>query len=483
MTPPPVKKSKLGRNFAFILLLFFICTLIALPDTFSLRTWGLPLDFDKKQLDFTLGEKTYSSALPLKRGLDIAGGVQLTLQAQMDGIASEDQLDALQAATEVVRSRVDAYGLAEPLIQTAVSGDDHRIIVELPGLTDIDQALSLIGTTALMDFRLQDASKAAAILATQASGSADDVLTQYLSYLDSFVATDLTGTMLKKATPTFDGQTNQPVIGLQFTPEGRELFAQITQEHTGEVLGIFIDGWPVTTPTINTPILDGNAIITGAFNIKETQELAVQLNSGALPVPLNVLSQSQIGASLGDDSVQASIFAGVVGLALVCLFMILTYGPQGLIADLGLVVYAVITLALYKVMGVTLTLPSIAALLISIGMAVDANILIFSRFKEELVLGKPFARARELSFGRAWDSIRDANTITIMTALILINPFEFSFLNSSGTIRGFGITLLLGVVIGLFTGIVVTRTLMRIFLTEKMVKLPLSAKQKGADAD
>jgi preprotein translocase subunit SecD len=478
MSVPPVKSPKLVRNFTFILVLFFTCVLLALPETFSLRAWGFPLDFDKHQLDFTLGDKTYSLALPLKQGLDIAGGVQLTLKAEMAAVAPEDRLDALQAATEVVRSRVDAYGLSEPLIQTAVSGDDYRLLVELPGMSDIDQALSLIGTTAMMDFRLQDASKAA-LLAAQATDSAQDILTQYMDYLDSFTATDLTGTMLKKATPTFDGQTNQPVIGLQFTPEGRELFAQITKEHTGAVLGIFIDGWPVTAPTINTPILDGNAIITGSFTIKETQELAVQLNSGALPVPLTVLTQSQVGASLGDDSVRASVFAGVVGLGLVCLFMILTYGAQGLIADLGLVVYAVITLASYKVLGVTLTLPGIAALLIAIGMAVDANILIFSRFKEELALGRPFARARELSFGRAWDSIRDANTITIMMALILINPLDFSFLNSSGTIRGFGITLLLGVVTGLFTGIVVTRTLMRIFLTEKMVKIP--ALKKGSN--
>jgi preprotein translocase subunit SecD len=353
------------------------------------------------------------------------------------------------------------------MIQTAISGDSYRLIVEVPGLTDIDQALNLIGTTAMLDFRLQDASQAAQVPTLTADASLEAQLTQYIAMLDSFTVTGLQGSMLKKATATFDPQTNQPVISLQFSPEGTELFAQITREHTGSVLGIFIDDWPATLPVINTPILDGNAVISGNFTLADAQTLAVQLNSGALPVPLTILSQNQVGASLGSDSINSSIFAGIVGLFLVALFMIFNYGYQGFLGDISLIIYSIITIALYKIFGITLSLPSITALLLSMGMAVDSNILIFSRLREELHAGKTLDQAREQSFGRAWDSIRDANVITLSIAFILINPFNFAFLNSSGIIRGFGITLFLGVAVGLFTGIFVTRGLLRIFLRSK----------------
>ncbi|MBP9781142.1 SecD/SecF family protein translocase subunit, partial [Candidatus Woesebacteria bacterium] len=191
------------------------------------------------------------------------------------------------------------------------------------------------------------------------------------------------------------------------------------------------------------------------------------LNAGALPVPISVLEQRTIGASLGQEAVSRSIIAGLIGLGLVLVFMVLLYGWQGVIADMALVVYAVLTLAIYKVGGITLSLPGIAGLLLSIGMAVDANILIFERMKEELRRGKPHAIAMELGFGRAWDSIKDANAATILTALVLINPLSFSFLNSSGLVRGFGLTLLIGVVLGLFTGVLVTRTFVRLFLKAK----------------
>ena len=220
-------------------------------------------------------------------------------------------------------------------------------------------------------------------------------------------------------------------------------------------------------PVIQSSILTGQATITGGFAIEEAQQLSVQLNAGALPVPISVLELRTLGASLGEESVTKSIQAGVIGIGLVMLFMIMYYGMQGFVASVALVIYAIFTLALYKIIGITLTLPGIAGLILSIGMAVDANILIFERMKEELRKGKPFAHAMELGFGKAWDSIKDANIITIFTSLVLINPMEFSFLNTSGLVRGFGITLLIGVLLGLFTGVVVTRTLMRLFITER----------------
>ncbi len=463
-----LQKSKLVRSFIWILGLLVIASFIALPSQWQWQINGQTINFDKTILQPTIFGKTYNLDLPLKKGLDIAGGIQLILQADMTEIAEEDRLDALAAAVEVVRNRVDAYGVNEPTIQTAINGDDYRIIVEMPGVDNVDQALSVIGTTAMMDFRLQEASAGAEINALQNEATDEaGFFNWYIAYLDSFTKTELTGAMLKKATATYNQQTGQPVIALEFTPEGREIFAQITKDNIGDILGIFIDDSPVTAPSIESAIVDGQAIISGQFTSESSRQLAIQLNSGALPVPLTILQQKQVEASLGADSVNKSIFAGVVGLGLVCLFMILNYGKNGIIADIGLAIYAVLIIALYKILGITLTLPGLAALLLSIGMAVDANILVFSRFKEERLLGKSLGRARELAFGRAWDSIRDANTITIAIAIILINPLNFSFLNSSGMIRGFGITLLLGVITGLFTSIFVSRTLLRIWLREK----------------
>ncbi len=461
------KKSKIVRSFIWILGIFLVALVIALPSQFSWQVGKKTINFDKSRLQPTIFGKKYNLDLPLKKGLDIDGGVQLVMEAQMANIDEADRLEALKAAVEVIRSRVDAYGVGEPIIQTAVDGENHRIIVELPGVENVDQALSLIGTTALMQFKLQDASKAAQLATASAPTNQQEQIEQYFLFLDSFVETPLEGKMLKKATATLDPQTRLPVIALQFTPEGREVFAQITKNNIGQTLGIFIDGWPVTLPQINTPILDGNAIITGNFKLKESQELAVQLNSGALPVPIEILQQRQIGASLGADSVRKSIFAGVIGIMLVGLFMVFNYGTKGLIANFGLLIYAAIMIALYKIFGITVSLPSIAALLLSIGMAVDANILIFSRLQEELRAGKKLDQAREASFGKAWDSIRDANVITLMIAIILINPLNLSILNTSGMIRGFGLTLFLGVTTGLFTGVFVSRTLLRVFLSEK----------------
>lgn len=465
-----LKKSQLVRSFVWILGLLVIAGFIALPSKWEWHWREKTISFDKNILKPTVMGKEYSLDLPLKKGLDIAGGVQLLLEADMSKITATDRLDALAAAVEVVRNRIDAYGVSEPVIQTAINGEQYRIIVELPGVDNADQALSLIGKTALMDFRLQDATKAAQLAKNNEATNDAEYINQYMAYLDSFTKTDLTGSMLKKASATYNQQTGQPVIGLEFTEEGREIFARLTKENIGGVLGIFIDDMPVTAPKIESAIVDGNAIISGQFTRKSSQELAIQLNSGALPVPLSVLQQKEVGASLGADSINESMTAGIIGLILVCLFMVFNYGKKGIIADIGLVIYAILTIALYKIFGITLTLPGLAALLLSIGMAVDANILIFSRLQEELLLGKSLNRARELAFGRAWDSIRDANAITIAIAIILINPFNFNFLNSSGMIRGFGITLLLGVITGLFTGIFVSRALLRVWLREKEEK-------------
>ncbi len=455
------------------MLLTVAAALIALPPELPIRfsVQNYEIDTTIQRPGFLPGE--------LRRGLDIQGGLQVVLATDMDKIAEEDRISALRSVQEVIRRRVDAYGISEPAIQTARAGDEYRIIVELPGLSDPRQALQLIGSTAQLEFRLQDptalqqatqsvspSAEEADTLEDATTAAAPTQLTT-IDFIESFQTTGLGGDQLKRATVQFQQQTNEPVVALEFDDEGAERFADITENNVGGVLGVFLDGAPLMLPEISTPILNGQAVISGGFTPEEAEQLSIQLNAGALPVPVEVLEQRTVGASLGEAAVRQSVQAGLVGLVLVIIFMIANYGFKGVISAIALGVYAILTLAIYKLMGVVLTVPSIAGLLLTIGMAVDANILIYERMKEELRAGRGFQQAMELGFGRAWDSIKDANLATICTALVLINPLNFSFLNTSGVVRGFGITLLIGVLISLFTGVVTTRILMRLFLAPK----------------
>jgi preprotein translocase subunit SecD len=444
------------RTFFLILIFSVLATLVAMPKEvpirFSLAGRAIDYTIVRPDLNLDLFGRKITRQFELKQGLDIQGGMQVVLQADMSKVEAADREAALESAKQVIQRRVDLFGVSEPIVQTSKVGDQDRIIVELAGVSDSRQALQLIGTTAELDFRLQDASPSAA--ATQSA----------IAFIDSFKKTGLTGSDLKRSTVQYDPQTSEPQVAMEFSPEGTKKFADITKAHTGEVLAIFLDGIPVSLPRIGDPILDGRAVISGQFTLDQAKELNIQLNAGALPVPIKVIQQQTIGASLGQEAVEKSVRAGVLGIACVMAFMILYYGWKGVLASISLLIYAVITIALYKLLNITLTLPGIAGLLLTIGMAVDSNILIFERMKEELRMGQPFDRAMELGFGRAWDSIKDANFTTIFTALVLINPLELSFLNTSGLVRGFGITLLIGVLTGLFTGLIVTRTFMRLFL-------------------
>lgn len=388
---------------------------------------------------------------PLKLGLDLKGGSHLVLEADMGQIESADRADAINSVKEVIARRVDLYGVSEPLIQTAKVGESDRLIVELPGIVDISQAVALIGQTAQLDFR-------------------ESVTVEATDSAMVFMSTDLTGKDLKKAGVSFGGQgaqSGQPVVDLEFTAEGAKKFAAITQANVGKPLAIFLDDQLVTAPVVNEPILDGRAVISGNFTTDAATQLSIQLNAGALPVPVAIIAQTNISATLGSASIIQSVKAGMLGLAAVSLFMVMLYRLPGLIAVVGLFIYGLITLALYRLIPVTLTLPGIAGFILSMGMAVDSNILIFERLKEERRAGRPFRVALELAFGRAWDAIKDANVTTIVVALILINPLNWQWLNTSGLVRGFALTLFLGVLTSLFTGIIVTRTLMRTFLVKK----------------
>ena len=422
----------------------------SIPLKFSLGSWSVDTEVTKSELDLSRVGVNFSRDLEIKQGLDLQGGTQVVLRADMGSLADEDRQAAHESATEVIKRRIDLFGVNESVVRTSVAGGEYRIVAELPGVSDVDQALDLIGTTAQLDFRE---------IPEEATESA---------MLADFVETGLTGEHLERARVEFDQNTSQPVVAIQFNDVGSGLFEEITGRNVGKPVAIFLDEVPVTIPTVNAQIAGGQAVISGDFTTDGAKALSVQLNAGALPVPIEIIEQRNIGATLGRDSVEKSVRAGLIGLSMVMVFMTLYYGRLGVIANVGLIIYGVLTLAVYKLIPVTLTLPGLAGFVLSVGMAVDSNILIFERMKEEIRSGKKWFVAMELGFGRAWDSIKDANVATLITTFILFNPLDWPFLNTSGVIRGFALTLALGIVISLFTGVVVTRTLIRLFYREEI---------------
>lgn len=437
-----------------IIIIFFtlLAIFIDIPKNIPVQINSGPIQIDtiivRPDIDFTLFGRRFVKEFNLKKGLDLQGGTHVLLRADMAEIDPNDQTEALESSKNVIQKRIDLFGVNEPMIQTSVVGEEYRIIVELPGVNDVDQAVELIGRTAQLDFRE---------LPEGATESAQ---------IFDFLPTGLTGKNLRKATVQY-GQQGTPEVSLQFDQEGAELFSEITKRNVDKPLAIFLDQYPVTAPRVNQQIRDGQAVISGSFTLEDAKDLSIQLNAGALPVPIQIIEQKNIGASLGQESIEKSMQAGLIGLGMVMLFMALYYGWLGLIADIALIIYALITLALYKLIPVTITLPGLAGFILSVGMAVDSNILIFERMKEEMRMGRPRQTAMELGFGRAWDSIKDANVATLITTFILFNPLNWSFLNTSGMVRGFALTLSLGIVISLFTGVVVSRTLIRVFYRPK----------------
>lgn len=389
----------------------------------------------------------------MKLGLDLAGGSQLVFEADMSKIPADKQSTALDGVRNIIERRVNLFGVSEPTVQTSQFQGKDRIIVDLPGVSDTQQAVSLIGQTAQLQF-----AEVKEVPATKtASASA------------TLVPTNLTGADLKSAAVQFDSQTGKPTVSLQFTDEGGKKFEDITGRNVGRPVYIILDNQVIEAPNVSEKISGGKAQISGGFTTDSAKQLAIQLNAGALPVPVNLIQQTSVGASLGALSIKQSILAGIVGAVMVLIFMIANYGWLGVIADLGLFIFAVITIALYKLIPVTVTLPGIAGFMLSVGMALDGNILIFERFKEEKIIHE-YHQALEVSFGRAWNSIRDAYAATLITCFVLANPLDWTFLNSSGPIRGFAITLALGIFISLFTGIFVSRNLLRVFVKERSIK-------------
>jgi len=443
-------KTALGAIF----LISIISIVIDIPEI-SLKFSNKNIKIDSKIGGYNInlfGGKIFRD-LSLRKGLDIKGGVRVLLEADMGGISSNERQSSLESARSVVERRINSLGVSEPNILTLKTGDSFRLAVEIPGIYDSSKAVLELEQVAYLEFKeLKD------ISLEQINESTEPAI------LQDFFSTDLTGKDLKRASAGFDQQAGgAPIVLLEFTSDGARKFENITERNIQKPLAIFLDGQILSAPIVNQKIIGGSAQITGQFTVEEVNQLVRLLNAGSLPIPLQVVSQENVSASLGSDSIQKSVTAGFIGLGFVVIFMILIYGRLGVLANLALLVYGLVTLALYKFIPVVITLPGLAGFILSIGMAVDANILIFERIKEELRDGKPRNIALELGFGRAWDSIRDANIATLITSFILFNPFNWNFLHTSGPIRGFALTLGLGIFISLFTGIIVTRNLVRVF--------------------
>ncbi|MDZ7799098.1 MAG: protein translocase subunit SecD [Patescibacteria group bacterium] len=519
---------------------------------------------------------SYFKELKIHLGLDLQGGTHLVYQADTSKIEEAEKASALEGVRDVIERRVNTFGVSEPVVQTNKSGDDWRVIVELPGVTEVNQAVEMIGKTPLLEFKKQpppveltpeqkqkieeyneEAKNKAQeildqatpenfstlakeksedpgsqeqggdlgffkkgemvpafeqaifekakigqvypelvetdfgyhiILKTEEKGEGENkevkashILIKKKSEADyqtnqGLINTGLSGQQLEKAYLQFNNQTGEAQVALEFNDEGKELFAQITEENIGNIVGIYLDGSPISMPRVNEKIPDGKAVITGEFSVTEAKELAQRLNSGALPVPITLISQQNIGASLGKISVQKSFFAALLGLAFLALFMIIYYRLPGLISVFALAIYTLLVVAIFKLWSITLTLAGVAGFILSIGMAVDANVLIFERIKEELESDKPLNMAIEEGFKRAWLSIRDSNFSSIITCVIL------AWFGTS-LIKGFAITLGVGILISMFSAIIVTRTFLRLIAGNFLEKHPSFLGVKGVKKD
>jgi len=415
---------------------------ISLPFLNNLkRTVGSP------EININLGPVKLQRKFTTRLGLDLSGGTHLVMEADMAKIPEADRKSAFDSAKNIVETRINLYGLTEPVIQESKVGDAFRIIVEIPGVANLQDAVDLIGTTAQLSFR-EEASDAAKVATPS-------------SLLEVWpTESGITGKNLKKSEVVFDQNSGNPQVSLQFDSEGAKEFEELTKRSTGKTVAIFLDDQLLSAPRVSTAITGGNAVIQGSFSVKEARDLSVMLNAGALPVPLNVIQQRHIGATLGRDTIQRSLIAGAIGLSTVAVFMIVNYGLLGLVADCALIVYALLVMSVFKLVPVTLTLAGIAGFILSIGMAVDANILIFERLKEELRWGKDFSTALHLGFNRAFPSIWDSNLSSLITCAIL-------YWFGTGIVRGFAVTLAIGIVVSLFSAVTVTRTLLRLMYPER----------------
>jgi len=384
-------------------------------------------------------------AYSIRQGLDLQGGTHVVLEAE-DTPEAPVNHDAMERVLHIMEKRVNELGLTEPMIQLQ---GERRIIIELPGIKDPDKAIAVIGKTAMLEFKDEEGN------------------------------TVLTGTDLKDAKEQTD-QQNQHLVSLDFSDEGGKKFAELTTKNVGRRIAILLDGEVLTAPNVKEPITGGKAVITGQRSLEEAHNLAILLRSGALPVKVNIIETRTVGPTLGQDSKDKSEFAFTIGIGAVLVFMLLFYRLSGLIADISLMAYVLLLLAALKFLDATLTLPGVAGIILSVGMAVDANVLIFEHFKEEYKKGSTLRMAMNNGFKRAFTTIFDSNLTTIIAAMVL-----FAF--GTGSIRGFAITLGLGVVLSMFTAITLSNFMLKMLVGSNMVTSPFllgaHAREEGTEVN
>jgi protein-export membrane protein SecD len=387
---------------------------------------------------------------PFKLGLDLSGGSHLVYRADVTEIDATQVADSMSSLRDVIERRINIFGVSEPSIQVQDGGfsnqGEQRLIVDLPGVTDVSKAIAMIGETPMLDFRTENPIKDAPQEAT-VDKDGNLVLDPYSS---KYIKTELTGRYLDKAILEFDQNTGEPTVALQFDAEGAALFEKITRENVGKTVAIFLDGAPISIPVVNEAITGGKAQISGNFKPQEAKELVGRLNSGALPVAIELISTQTIGPSLGTEATSAGVKAALIGFLAIALFLIIWYRLPGVIATISLSIYVVAMLAIFKLVPVTLTAAGIAGFIISLGIAVDANVLIFERIKEELRGGEGVGDSMHHGFKRAWLSVRDSNISSIITAIIL-------YWFGTTLIKGFALVFLLGVLVSLVSAISITR--------------------------
>lgn len=476
-------KKKLNLIIILILVLAFLAGNLVFPKYFNSGVDSL-----NSRLRQSFGEQTkfnlpYFPEISFRLGLDLQGGSHLVYEADLSQVEKERYVEAMEGLRDVIERRVNLFGVQEPIVQTQQAGENYRLIVELAGIKDVGEAIKIIGETPYLEFLEQRANEETQIILDkqkELEGKDPEEYQQienwYLAFQNPyFKPTQLTGKYLEKAQISFDQTTSKPQIQLQFTEEGTKLFEEITERNTGKPLAIFLDGMSIVdtdgdneitfndfyAPIVQGKITGGRAVITGNMNISKAKEIIQRLNSGALPVPIKLISQQTVGPTLGAISLQKSLKAGIIGALAIILFMILFYRLPGVLASLALGIYLVLILSIFKLIPVTLTLAGIGGFVLSIGMAVDANILIFSRTREELREGKDLIISIEEGVRRAWPSIRDGNITTILVSLIL-------FFFGTSFVQGFALTLMFGVLLSMFSAIIITNHFLKFFAQTKL---------------
>ncbi len=410
---------------------------------------------------------------PFKLGLDLAGGAHLVYEADTSKVDPLEVPELMNVLRDVIERRINIFGVSEPIVYVESSSfvseqKSERLVVELPGVTDVGEAVAEIGRTPQLEFKLLDLEKLQqqdALLA--ATNTSPELLGQAIAALgDPYTDTGLTGRYLESAQLEFSGSqsgqlANEPIVSIRFNQEGGDLFAQITRDNVGEQLAIILDGEMISAPRINESITGGTAIISGGFDPDQARELAQNLSFGALPLPISLASTQTVGATLGQEVLERGVEAAAIGLGLVVIFMLLWYRLPGLVAALALLSYIIIVLVLFQLIPVTLTAAGLAGLVISIGMAVDANVLVFERLKEEMRTGKGMREASQEGFTRAWGAIRDGNITSLLSAIIL-------FWFGTSMVKGFALVFGIGVVASMISALLITRTLLMVLPDKKL---------------